>query len=78
MNQNNEWPKEWNSIVNKPDDKSGKPSHISFRTTWTELDGAARLYEGTMYLNVDAGQETEENIDLWSPLDVYIKNEIDK
>jgi len=75
---NEEWPKEWDSIVNKSGDESGEVSYTSFNVTWTELNGAARLYKGTMYLNIDAGQETEENIDLWSPLDVYIKNEIDK
>ena len=75
---NKEWPKEWDSIVNKSGDESSEVSYIGFNNAWTELNGAARLYEGTMYLNIDAGQQTEENIDLWSPLDIHIKNEIDK
>lgn len=78
MNQNNEWPKEWDSIVNKSDDGSGELSYIDFHVTWTEVNRAARMYDGTVYFNVDAGRETEENIDLWTPFDVYMENEFDK
>lgn len=64
-----EWPKEWGDIGVTP---SSDTRLIA--TNYVDA-GAVRLYDDTLYINYDAGEEGE-NRDLWMPLDLYIADKV--
>jgi len=65
-----EWPKPWGAIT---PDLANEPFQ-AFSTQYINA-GPLRIYEGTIYVNVDAVWETDENRDLWMPLGNYIAGE---
>lgn len=65
-----EWPKPWDEIQPSPDTdqftvRSMSDKYIQYGTTM-------RGYQGTLYVPVDVGRETDENRDLWLPLERYL------
>jgi len=56
-----EWPKPWDQIT-----------QTKGIANWMEYDGALRGYNGTLYINADAGHEGD-NGDEWLPIGVYLQ-----
>jgi len=62
-----EWPKPWSLIQD-----TGPPNGIGVIGSQYLDMGPLRTYDGTVYINADAGHETDENRDRWMPLGVYL------
>lgn len=65
--ETSEWPKPWKQVTENVDSQL-----IVRHDEWVDI-GPLRRYEGTVYMNVDGGRESEENRDLWMPLEAYIR-----
>jgi len=61
-----DWPKPWGDIKPSPEDDI----LIDFATQYIDI-GPLRCYDDTIYINADAGRETDENKDAWMPLEIY-------
>lgn len=64
-----EWPKRWSDIrEGGPDDRFVSSS------VYVNIGDALRIHDGTLYVNADAGEETDENPDFWVPFDLYLRS----
>jgi len=72
--ETDQWPKTWNEITGRDPDSDGPQPIPYFREEWFSFgeNNAARLYDGTFYINADAGIEGE-NGPQWYPLEVYLR-----
>lgn len=63
-----EWPKRW-------DDVRAGESRESFYSpsTYVNIGKVFRVHDGTLYINADGGEVTDENPDLWVPFDLYLR-----
>lgn len=66
-----EWPKPWSGIKEPVNPENKSP--FKFSNPHLELMDGLRGYDGTLYLSVDIGHETDENRDLWVPFDIYLQ-----
>jgi len=62
-----EWPKPWDIIR----DTAPPNGRMTVSSQYLDM-GPLRAHDGTVYINVDGGVETDENRDLWMPLAVYL------
>lgn len=64
-----EWPKPWSEIKPPVDDQI----HFHVASGHMQFMDGMRGFEGTLYVSVDVGDDTEENRDLWMPFRLYIE-----
>ena len=70
------WPAPWGEIT-EPENTDGV--HVrELGHSYMQYQEGMRGYDGTLYVSVDVGSETDENRDLWMPFDVYIRWKTDE
>ncbi|QCC57241.1 hypothetical protein [Natrinema thermotolerans] len=70
-----EWPKTWSEIRTGLGDDEKTP--FAPQDQWVNFIDGMRGYDGTLYVSVDVGHETDENRDLWLPFDEYINHQLE-
>lgn len=66
-----EWPKSWSEINEQPDTEG--PTYLAIKDSYYRYQDGVRGYNGTLYVSVDVGRETEENSDRWMPFDEFVQ-----